>query len=88
MPGADRQVQSPGRALADHDPKEIRVTAIPALLSRADRKRLLKRLDELGELDALIRERGTLARPAATRPSARTGGTAGLHSLASVPARR
>ena len=33
------------------------------LLSRTDRRRLLSRLDELADLEALMRERGTLARP-------------------------
>lgn len=63
------------------------MTATLKLLSSADRTRLLKRLDELGELDALMRERGTLARPAATRPSARARGTDNLCSPAPVPAR-
>jgi len=43
------------------------VTALTARISRADRRRLLERLDELAELDGLMRERGTLARPAPSR---------------------
>ena len=39
------------------------MTALPAMLSRADRERLLKRLRELRELDHLMREPGTLAAP-------------------------
>ena len=43
------------------------MTALTARISRADRRRLLERLDELAELDGLMRERGTLARPAPSR---------------------
>jgi len=43
------------------------VTARADLLSRADRRRLLERLADLRELDALMREPGTLARPSAAR---------------------
>jgi hypothetical protein len=35
------------------------MTALTGLLSRADCQRLLERLAELGELDALMKERGT-----------------------------
>lgn len=39
------------------------VTTLAALLSPADRKRLLERLRELREVDQLMRERGSLASP-------------------------
>jgi hypothetical protein len=39
------------------------VTTLAAMLSRADRERLLARLRELRELDRLMREPGTLAAP-------------------------
>lgn len=47
------------------------MTAIVGPIPRADRRRLLDRLDELADLDALMRQAGTLARPAATQPSTR-----------------
>jgi hypothetical protein len=47
------------------------MTAIPAGLSRADRRRLLERLAELRELDRLMRQPGTL-----TAPRGRDGTTA------------
>ena len=37
------------------------MTAIADLLTRADRERLTLRLRELRELDAMVRERGTMA---------------------------
>ena len=39
------------------------MTTLAAMLSRADRERLLRRLRELRELDHLMREPGTLAAP-------------------------
>jgi hypothetical protein len=41
------------------------VTAIADLLTRTDRERLLKHMDEMADLGRLMRERGTLAEPAA-----------------------
>jgi len=46
------------------------VTAITARISRADRERLLDRVDELRELDRLMREPGTLHAPLPARPAA------------------
>jgi len=43
-----------------------------ARISRADRRRLLDRLDELADLEALMRERGTLARPGPPRATPST----------------
>jgi hypothetical protein len=39
------------------------VTALGDLLRRADRRRLLERLDELADLDREMRRPGTLAAP-------------------------
>lgn len=39
------------------------MTSIAGRLSRADRERLLDRIDELRELDRLMRQPGTLAAP-------------------------
>ena len=39
------------------------MTALAAMLSRADREQLLERLRELRELDRLMRQPGTLADP-------------------------
>jgi hypothetical protein len=49
------------------------MTRVAALLSRADRKRLLKRLAEDGDLDRLMRERGTLPPAPEPMPPHRAG---------------
>ena len=47
--------------------------ALIAIAKPADRRRLLERLDELGGLAGLMRERGTLARPDEPEPLHRAG---------------
>lgn len=49
------------------------MTAPADHLTRADRRRLLERLDELRGLTELMRERGTLAEPDEPVPLHRTG---------------
>lgn len=47
------------------------LTAITDRLSARDRQRLANRLDELRDLDALMRQPGTLASPAADKSERR-----------------
>ena len=47
--------------------------ALADLISRADRERLLERVRELDDLDALMRERGGLAEAPEPVPLCRTG---------------
>jgi hypothetical protein len=49
------------------------MTAITAELRRAERKRLLERLDELGDLARLMRQPGGLAEAPEPVPLHRTG---------------
>jgi hypothetical protein len=49
------------------------VTAIADLLRPADRRRLLERLADAGDLDRLMRERGTLAQAPEPPPLHRAG---------------
>jgi hypothetical protein len=49
-------VLPPDRAVARHHPEENRVTAISNLLSAADRERILERLAELRDLNAVMTE--------------------------------
>ena len=42
--------------------------ALADLISRADRERLLERVRELGDLDRLMRESGSLASPGEPAP--------------------
>jgi hypothetical protein len=51
------------------------VTAIAAMLSRADRERPLERLAELGDTDRDTRKPGTLAAPDEPVPLHRAGRT-------------
>ncbi len=49
------------------------MTTVAAMLSRADRERLIERLRELRETARLMEERGSLASPAAPVPLHRAG---------------
>lgn len=63
----------PARHASHRGGKTAAVTAIADLISPADRDRLLKRLAEWRDLDALVRQRGSLAPLPPPRPLHKMG---------------
>ena len=63
------------------------MSADPALLTRADRQRLLERLAELGDLDRLMRKSRKPGRTGRAAPAPRHGRGPGGSRLNTLPAR-